>query len=185
MDDILLIKQYREGNESAVEELLEKYKGLVNSIARTFYLKGIDRDDLIQEGMIGLFNAIVTFDLSGETAFITYAHECIRNRLLDCVRSENRLKNKVLSDSVPISSVDEADNSSLTPEEIAINTEEAEALKLIIDTALTDEEREILNMYYDRKSYEEIANLLGRNTKYVDNNLQKIRRKIKAQLNKR
>ncbi|MDE6870220.1 MAG: RNA polymerase sporulation sigma factor SigH, partial [Clostridia bacterium] len=56
-EDISLIKQYREGNESAIEELLEKYKGLVNSIARTFYLKGIDRDDIAQEGMIGLFNA--------------------------------------------------------------------------------------------------------------------------------
>ena len=73
-EDISLIKQYRDGKESAIEELLEKYKGLVNSIARTFYLKGIDRDDIAQEGMIGLFNAIVTFNLDGEATFITYAH---------------------------------------------------------------------------------------------------------------
>lgn len=184
-DDIILIKRYREGKESAMEELLEKYKGLVNSIARTFYIKGVDRDDLIQEGMIGLFNAIVTFDLDGETSFITYAHECIKNKILDCIRSGQRLKNKALSDSIPISAIEEADSNGLTPEEIAINTEEIETLKLIIVTSLTNEERRILNMYYDGKSYSEIAKEFGRNTKYVDNNLQKIRRKIKAQFNKK
>ncbi len=184
-DDILLIKQYRDGKESAVGELLEKYKGLVNSIARLFYLKGVDRDDIVQEGMIGLFNAIVTFNLGGEASFITYAHECIRNRILDCIRSGKRLKNKALSDSIPISSVEEADSCSLTPEEIAINTEEIETLKLIIVTSLTNDERNILNMYYDGRSYAEIAEAIGKNTKYVDNKLQKIRRKIKSQFNKR
>ena len=183
-DDILLIKQYRDGKESAVGELLEKYKGLVNSIARLFYLKGVDRDDIVQEGMIGLFNAIVTFNL-GEASFITYAHECIRNRILDCIRSGKRLKNKALSDSIPISSVEEADSCSLTPEEIAINTEEIETLKLIIVTSLTNDERNILNMYYDGRSYAEIAEAIGKNAKYVDNKLQKIRRKIKSQFNKR
>ncbi len=184
-EDISLIKQYRDGKESAIEELLEKYKGLVNSIARTFYLKGIDRDDIAQEGMIGLFNAIVTFNLDGEATFITYAHECIKNRILDCIRNGKRLKNKALSDSIPISSLEEADSCSLTPEEIAINTEEVETLKLIIVTSLTNDERKILNMYYDGKSYAEIAAEIGKNSKYVDNNLQKIRRKIKAQFNKR
>ncbi|MDE5756139.1 MAG: sigma-70 family RNA polymerase sigma factor [Clostridia bacterium] len=180
-----MIKQYREGKESAVGELLEKYKGLVNSIARTFYLKGVDRDDIVQEGMIGLFNAIVTFNLDGDVTFITYAHECIKNRILDCIRNGKRLKNKALSDSIPISSVEEADNCSLTPEEIAINAEEVETLKLIIVTSLTDDERKILNMYYDGKSYAEIAQSIGKNTKHVDNTLQKIRRKIKAQFNKK
>ena len=184
-DDILLIKQYREGNESAMGELLEKYKGLVNSIARDFYLKGVDRDDIIQEGMIGLFNAIVTFSLDGDAAFITYAHECVRNRILDCIRNGKRLKNKALSDSVPIRSVEDADSNGLTPEEIAINTEEIETLKLIIVTSLTNDERKILNMYYDGKSYSQIAEALGKNSKYVDNALQKIRRKIKVQFNKR
>ena len=73
----------------------------------------------------------------------------------------------------------------MTPEEIAINTEEVETLKLIIVTSLTNDERKILNMYYDGKSYAEIAAEIGKNSKYVDNNLQKIRRKIKAQFNKR
>ncbi|MCX4362910.1 MAG: sigma-70 family RNA polymerase sigma factor [Clostridia bacterium] len=184
-DDMQLIKQYREGDESVVEELMEKHKGLVNSIARGFFLKGLDNDDIVQEGMIGLFKAVVTYNLNGEIAFSTYAHECIRNRILDCIRNGTRLKNKALSDSVPISSVEETDSGSLTPEEIAINAEELETLKLIIVTALTDEERKILNMYYDGKSYGEIAEVLGKNAKYVDNNLQKIRRKIRASFNKK
>ncbi|MDE6276428.1 MAG: sigma-70 family RNA polymerase sigma factor [Clostridia bacterium] len=184
-DDILLIKQYREGNEKAMEELLEKYKRLVNSIARSFFLKGVDTDDIVQEGMIGLLKAINTFNLDGKVSFITYAHECIKNRLLDYIRNGTRLKNKALSDSVPISAVEEADSCSLTPEEIAINAEEVETLKLIIVTSLTNDERKILNMYYDGKSYSEIAQEIGKNTKYVDNVLQKIRRKIKTQFNKR
>lgn len=184
-DDVKLIRQYREGNESAIAEILEKYKGLVNSIARTYYLKGADRDDIVQEGMIGLFNAITTFNVDGEVAFITYAHECIKNRIVDCIRSGQRLKNKALTDSVPISSVEETDRCSLTPEEIAINSEEVDTLKLIILTSLTDVERQILNMFYDGKSYAEIAEKLGKNEKYVDNNLQKIRRKIKSQFNKK
>ena len=184
-DDILLIGQYREGNRGAAEELLEKYKGLVNSIARTFFLKGVDRDDIVQEGMIGLFKAIDTFNIDGKVSFITYAHECIKNRLLDYVRNGTRLKNKPLDDSVPISSVEDADSQALTPEEIAINAEEVETLKSIIDTSLTEEERNILKMHNDGKSYSEIAQAIGKNTKYVDNALQKIRRTIKAQFDKR
>ena len=180
-----MIKQYREGKEGAVEELLERHKGLVNSIARTFYLKGVDRDDIVQEGMIGLLKAITTYNLQSGGSFSTYAHECIKNRLLDYVRNGTRLKNKALSDSVPISSVEEADSCSLTPEEIAINTEEIEKLKSIIVTSLSDDEQKILNMFYDGKSYLEIAQVIGKNTKYVDNTLQKIRRTIRTQFDKR
>ena len=165
-----------------MEELLENYKGLVNSIARTFFLKGVDRDDIVQEGMIGLLKAINTFNLDGEASFITYAHECIKNRLLDYIRNGTRLKNKALSDSLPISVAEDTESRSMTPEEIAINTEELETLKLIIITSLTDDERKILNMYYDGKSYSQIGEAVGKNSKYVDNALQKIRRKIKKQL---
>ena len=164
-----------------MEELLEKYKKLVNSIARPFFLKGVDTDDIVQEGMIGLLKAINSFNLEGKVSFITYAHECIRNRILDYIRNGNRKKNKALNDSVPISSLEDTDTQALTPEEIAINAEEIETIKKIIDTDLTDDERKIFNMYYDDgKLYSEIAQEIGKNTKYVDNALQKIRRKIKS-----
>lgn len=183
--EILLIKLYREGNQSAVEELMEQYKGLVNSIARSFFLKGVDREDLIQEGMIGLFKAIDTFNLQGNVSFITYAHECIKNRMLDCIRSGMRLKNKTLTDSVPISEAESAHSGSPTPEEIAINAEEVDMLKSLIATSLTDAERGIFDMYCDGKSYVDIAQAIGKNVKFVDNTLQKIRRKIKAGYNKK
>ncbi|MDE5990511.1 MAG: sigma-70 family RNA polymerase sigma factor, partial [Clostridia bacterium] len=116
-DDITLIKKFREGDRRAVEILMENYKGAVNKIARAFYIKGADRDDVVQEGMIALYNAIVTYDLDAKVAFSTYANECVKNRILDCLRSGNRLKNKALSESLPISSVEETDRCSLTPEE--------------------------------------------------------------------
>lgn len=181
-DDITLIKQFRKGDKRAVEILMENYKGVVNKIARVFYIKGTDRDDVVQEGMIALYNAIVTYDIDANVTFSTYANECVKNRILDCIRSGNRLKNKALSESLPISSVEDTDSHSLTPEEIAINAEEADMLKSIIDTSLSESERIILNLYYDGKSYAEIAEIINKNTKHVDNTLQKIRRKIKSQL---
>lgn len=181
-DDITLIKQFREGDKRAVEILMENYKGVVNKIARAFYIKGADRDDVVQEGMIALYNAIVTYNLDANVSFSTYANECVKNRILDCLRSGNRLKNKALAESLPISSIEETDSGYLTPEEIAINAEEADRLKSIIDTSLSESERRVLDMYYDGKSYAEIAEKINKNSKHVDNTLQKIRRKIKSHL---
>lgn len=181
-DDITLIKRFREGDKRAVEILMENYKGAVNKIARAFYIKGADRDDVVQEGMIALYNAIVTYDIDANVAFSTYANECVKNRILDCLRSGNRLKNKALSESLPISSVEDTDSGYLTPEEIAINAEEADMLKNIIDSSLSEAERDVLNMFFDGRSYSEISDAIGKNTKFVDNTLQKIRRKIKSKL---
>lgn len=180
--DIQLIREYLEGEERAVEELMERYKGLVNSISRAYFLKGVDRDDIVQEGMIGLFNAIVTYKLDGGISFITYAHECIKNRILDCIRKGTRLKNKVLSESVPISAMEDTDGGMMTPEEIAIRTEETDTIKNVISTSLSECEQVIFDMYYKGASYLQIAQALGKNTKYVDNTLQRIRKKIKANL---
>ena len=182
-EDITLIKRFREGDKRAVEILMEDYKGAVNKIARAFYLKGADRDDIVQEGMIALYNAIITYNVDGKVSFSTYANECVKNRILDCLRKDKRLKNKALSESLPISSVEETDSGWLTPEEIAINAEEADILKNIIQTSLSEKERSVLDLYYDGKSYSEIADAIGKNTKYVDNTLQKIRKKIKLRLN--
>lgn len=179
LNEIELIKNFRGGDRQAAEELMENYKGAVNKIARAFYVKGGDRDDVVQEGMIALYNAIVTYNLDGKVSFSTYATECIRNRILDCIRSSGRLKNKVLSESLPITSLDDRKLSSLSPEEIAISAEEADALKSVIDEKLTKQECKILDMYYEGNSYAEIAEAVGKNTKFVDNALQRIRRKIK------
>ncbi|MDE7215550.1 MAG: sigma-70 family RNA polymerase sigma factor [Clostridia bacterium] len=181
-DDIVLIEKFRGGDKRAAEILMENYKGAVNKIARAFYIKGADRDDVVQEGMIALYNAVVTYNTQSKIAFSTYANECIKNRILDCIRSGNRLKNKALSDSLPITSLDEGKVAMLSPEEIAISAEEVDNLKSIIDEKLTKEESKILDMYYEGNSYAQIAEAIGKNTKFVDNTLQKIRKKIKANL---
>lgn len=182
MNEVELIQRFRGGDKQAAEILMEEYKGAVNRLARAFYIKGADRDDVVQEGMIGLYNAIVTYDLDGSAAFSTYATECIKNRILDCIRSGNRLKNKALSDSLPISSLDDTKVSGQSPEDIAINAEEIDTLRTFICENFSENESKLLDMYYEGCSYAEIADALGKNTKYVDNALQRIRKKIKANL---
>ncbi|MDE6188739.1 MAG: sigma-70 family RNA polymerase sigma factor [Clostridia bacterium] len=177
--EIDLIKAFRGGDKRAVEYLMESYKGVVNKIARVMYVKGGDRDDVVQEGMIALYNAIVTYDIASKVSFSTYATECIKNRILDCMRSGNRLKNKALSESLPITSLDDINITGLSPEEIAISAEEVDALRSVIDEKLTKDEIKILDLYYEGMSYAEIAQTLDKNTKYVDNALQRIRRKIR------
>lgn len=181
-DDIILIEKFRGGDKRAAEILMENYKGAVNKIARAFYIKGADRDDVVQEGMIALYNAVVTYNTQSKIAFSTYANECIKNRILDCIRSGNRLKNKALSDSVPITSLDEGKIAMQSPEELAISAEEVDALKNIINKKLSEEENKILDLYFEGSSYAQIADAVGKNTKYVDNAIQKIRKKIKADL---
>ncbi len=182
-DDIALILKFRGGEKSAAEVLMANYKSAVNKLARAFYVKGADRDDVVQEGMIALYNAIVTYDIDSGITFSTYAIGCIRHRILDCVRSGNRLKHKALTDSVSMSVLDDSLVTGLSAEEIAINTEETGRIRSFLEEKLSEEESVVLDMYYDGCSYAEIADAIGKNTKSVDNTLQKIRRKLRAELN--
>lgn len=183
-DDKELILRIRKGDVQAVELLMEKYKGLVNKLSRVFFIKGGDIEDIAQEGMIALYNAVLTYNIDGNTAFTTYATSCIKNRILDCVKSSNTQKHKALSDSVPMSVLDDKNISGLSPEEIAINAEEKDYLRAVIDEGLNPTERAILDCYFDGMSYQSIADKIGKNAKYVDNALQKIRKKLKTLLEK-
>ena len=165
-DDIALILKFRGGEKSAAEVLMANYKSAVNKLARAFYVKGADRDDVVQEGMIALYNAIVTYDIDSGITFSTYAIGCIRHRILDSM--------SVLDDSLV---------TGLSAEEIAINTEETGRIRSFLEEKLSEEESVVLDMYYDGCSYAEIADAIGKNTKSVDNTLQKIRRKLRAELN--
>ena len=106
-DDIQLIERIRKGDVNAVEELMEKYKALVNKLSRVFFIKGEDIKDIAQEGMIALYNAVLTYDTRSNIAFSTYATSCIRNRITDYGRHSKRNKNKLLTESVPISVLDD------------------------------------------------------------------------------
>ncbi len=183
-DDTELILRIRQGDVQAVEMLMEKYKGLVNKLSRVFFIKGGDIEDIAQEGMIALYNAVLTYNIQGNTAFTTYATSCIKNRIFDCIKSSNTQKHKALSDSVPMSVLDDKNMTGLSPEEITIDAEEKDYLHTVIDNTLNDTERTILYSYFEGKSYQSIADKIGKNTKYVDNALQKIRKKLKSALEK-
>ena len=166
----------------ALETLIERYKKAVKSSARQYFLAGGEEDDLIQEGSIGLFKAITTFD--GTSPFKAYAFRCIKSGIISVVRKSTSGKSRPLNYYVPICVGDDEDKNSLIkgeisdPEEEYINSEAAKEFMERVKAALSGYEYEILRFYLDGYSYEEIADLQAKNVKSVDNAVQRIRKKI-------
>lgn len=188
--DILLIRLYHEGDSSAVEQLLEKYKPLVRKKARTLYLIGGDNDDLIQEGMIALYKAIRNFSQKRERSFYSYAEVCIENALYNVIKGANRLKNSPLNSYIslyaPLSS--EGDNKTLAdtllanelinPEDIVIDQENVTDIQSTIKKKLSPFERQVVELYIEGNNYQQIAEQLGKTAKSIDNALQRIKKKL-------
>lgn len=176
------------GDENAENYLLTRHKSTVISRARTFYLVGGDRDDLIQEGMIALYKAIRSYTPDKNTSFLTFASVCIDKKLASAVEKDQRLKNKPLNESVsifaPVSS--DAENSPNISDVLASNGDDnpenivlgAERMKMIF-AELSSFETEVLTYYVNGLSYEEIGQQLGKSSKSIDNAIQRIRAKIK------
>ncbi len=168
------------GDRIAEETLLLRYGRTVRACARPLFLAGGDSEDLIQEGFLGLLDAIREFDPHRDAAFATYAQVCIRNRLLSAVRSAARAKHVPLNSSLSWESddVEPAMTSPPSPEEMLIAQEDrAEGLKRM-EKDLSPLEREILRHYLGGLSYEEIARTTHRSAKSVDNAVQRIRKKL-------
>lgn len=167
-------------NNLDVEKLLESYKPLVISIARRYYLAGAELDDLIQEGMIGLYKGIITYDSSKNDSFTNYASLCIKRQIISAIKKSNSLKYSFFQDLISeddfyineIPSIDE------NPESRIIIKEDFSNLKQEILAKLTDFEKKVLREYLNGKSYDEIALKLGLNKKSVDNALSRIRNKL-------
>lgn len=186
---------YVSDNEDASEIIFNKYKPIIVNISTKMhkYCKnaGVDINDLIQEGLVGLNVAIKTFSEHRETSFYTYAIKCINSRVISLVISSTRLKNKVLNDSVflEINDSDQsngfgknlADNS-YNPEEILINEENKNEILNIIDSSLNDLEKEVINLKINGFKYKEIADMTGKDIKYIDNIIQRIKNKIREKL---
>ncbi len=190
--DEILVEMARAGDERAEDFLLKKYKDFVRSKARAYFLVGGDSDDLIQEGMIGLYNAISHYDESKASSFMTYAAICINNKLLSAVSADNRKKNEPLNGYVSLYSVitddtgEEAslsdvlpDTDNVNPENIILNEEQEKLAKKRLLGKLSKLEKEILSYYLEGMSYSEIAGIIGRPEKSVDNAIQRIRSKMK------
>lgn len=190
--DERLVLMARDGDERAEEFLLTKYKDFVRSKARAYFLAGGDSDDLIQEGMIGLYNAISHYDESKDSSFMTYAAICINNKLISAVSADNRKKNAPLNGYVSIYSVitDEAGeeaslsdvlpaDESVNPEDIVLSQERKELVENKMFDRLSSLEKEILSYYMEGLSYAGIADIIGKSEKSVDNAIQRIRTKLK------
>lgn len=169
----------------AEEILAERYARQVRMSVRPFFLIGGDSEDLIQEGMIGLLYAIREYDSEKGASFRTYAQICIQNRIKSAVRSAQRLKNAPLNDGIPLDDVLSDESQSLgahyyarSPEEQVLARETEKEFISAYSRCLSKLEAEILRLYLDGLSYEEMASASGRDVKAVDNAVQRIRRKL-------
>ena len=195
MADEELVGLYRAGHRGAVEELLERYRGFTRLKARSYFLAGADREDIIQEGMIGLYKAIRDFQPEHETTFRAFAELCITRQIITAVKTATRQKhiplNQYVSLSKPLGSEDDPDwvlmdvletPQVADPAELVISHDELRSIKLAFAEILSDFEAEVLHMYVEGKSYHEIAERLGRHVKSIDNALQRIKRKVELHL---
>nr|WP_294525167.1 RNA polymerase sporulation sigma factor SigH [uncultured Blautia sp.] len=181
-----LIQRLRAGEKGIADYLIEKYKDLVRRKVRAMFLIGGDTDDLIQEGMIGLFKAVRDYQPGKEASFLTFAQMCIDRQIYSAVQSSNRQKHMPLNTYISLSQEDEESPLAKawveTPEEIIIDRENTRALEEEIKSALSPMENTVLNYYLEGKSYADIGRLMDKNPKSIDNALRRIRTKIRHYL---
>lgn len=178
MDNV--IQQAKIGSEQAIEQIVSQYKGLIRSYANKFFLVGGDKDDLLQEGMLGLFFAIQNYD-ENKGSFPYFVKLCVLRQILDAVRSDNGVKNKPLANSIDIDEIkDYVDESS--PLETLIEKEYFSNIMGLIDTVLTPVERTVLTLFAEGLSYGEISNRTGKSLKSIDGALQRARKKLQNHL---
>lgn len=184
----------RAGSILAQEYLINKYKSFVRAKARSYFLIGADREDIIQEGMIGLYKAIRDFRSDKLASFKAFAELCITRQIITAIKTATRQKHIPLNSYVSLNRpiYDEDSDRTLLdimpgtqvldPEELVINTEEVGSMENKITEILSDLEWQVLNSYLDGKSYLEIADDLNRHVKSIDNALQRVKRKLERYL---
>ena len=186
--DEQLIERLRGGETEISDYLMEKYKGLVRKKARAMYLIGGDTDDLIQEGMIGLFKAVQDYRPDREASFQTFASLCIERQLYSAVKNSTRQKHIPLNSYVSLS--EEAETGRLeglwseNPEALIIDRENTGSLEKQISQTLSPMENKVLDYYLKGYSYVQIAELMNKQSKSIDNALQRIRGKIRDYIKK-
>jgi RNA polymerase sporulation-specific sigma factor len=194
-DDTALILAAQAGEDWAVSEVVARYRSFVRCKARSYFLAGAERDDIIQEGMIGLYKAIRDYRPDRQASFRSFAELCVTRQLITAIKAATRQKhtplNTYVSLSKPASMEDEGDRvlsdilaakEICDPAEIVISEWEVDSIKEGFTSALSGFETEVLKLYMDGKSYLEIGELLGRRVKSVDNALQRVKRKIETQV---
>lgn len=187
-EELALLAQ--QGDEDALEYLLNKYKNFVRSKARSYFLIGADHEDIVQEGMIGLYKAIRDFKPEKLSSFRAFAELCITRQIITAIKTATRQKHIPLNSYVSLNKPiydEESDRTLLdvitegrvaNPEDMLISQEDVGLIEDRIGQMLSSLEREVLSAYLDGKSYQEIADKLGRHVKSIDNALQRVKHKL-------
>jgi len=187
----------REGDDYAQEYLINKYRNFVRAKARSYFLIGADREDIIQEGMIGLYKAIRDFRMDKLSSFRAFAELCITRQIITAIKTATRQKHIPLNSYVSLSKpiydedsdrtlLDVISGSKITdPEELVISREEFDDIEEKMGEILSSLEWKVLMSYLEGKSYQEIAEDLKRHVKSIDNALQRVKRKLERYLEKR
>jgi RNA polymerase sporulation-specific sigma factor len=194
LEDLQLVLRARNGDSGALDVLIRRYTGFVRLKASSYFLAGGDSEDLIQEGLIGLYKAVRDFRADKETSFRSFAELCVTRQIITAIKTATRFKHAplntyvsfsrtpagqetegecTLGDALPGPSVDE-------PPVCVISTEELQSLVFTLGTGLSRLESDALRLYLEGSSYEEMAAELGCDTKTIDNALQRVKRKVLA-----
>ena len=192
--DEQLVKIAQSGDNEALEAILSRYKNLVYAKSKTYFLAGADDDDIIQEGFIGLFKAVKDFDADRFPFFKVFAGICVTRHIITAVKAASRKKHMPLNSYVSLDKNTYDDDSDTTlldvmafdelqdPEAILIDRERVDGMEYKINKVLSKLETEVLVYYLEGMSYSEIAERLGKDTKAVDNALQRIKKKLENAL---
>lgn len=197
MADEQVVGLAQQGDSVAVEYLLSKYKNFVRSKARSYFLIGADHEDIVQEGMIGLYKAIRDFKSEKLTSFRAFAELCVTRQIITAIKTATRQKHIPLNSYVSLNKPiydEESDRTLLDviseevpsdPEAMLIDREDLSFIEGRIGEMLSDLEKQVLVLYMEGKSYVEISQAMGRHVKSVDNALQRIKRKLQKYLEKK
>lgn len=194
LEDEEVVELVHQGDSDALDYLIHKYQNFVRAKARSYFLVGADREDIIQEGMIGLYKAIRDFKEEKLTSFKAFAELCITRQMITAIKTATRQKHIPLNSYVSLDKPiydDESDRTLMDiisgtkvmdPEELIINQEEVDDIEVKMAELLSDLERKVLVLYLDGRSYQEISEELNRHVKSIDNALQRVKRKLERYL---
>ncbi len=194
LEDEEIIDLVHKGETEALDFLIHKYRNFVRAKARSYFLIGADREDIVQEGMIGLFKAIRDFKEDKLSSFKAFAELCITRQIITAIKTATRQKHIPLNSYVSLDKPiydEESDRTLmdvisgakvLDPEELIINQEEFDHIEVKMAELLSDLERKVLALYLDGQSYQEISEELNRHVKSIDNALQRVKRKLERYL---
>ena len=198
MNDDELVARFQDGDNDALDVLLQRYRRFTRAKARGYFLIGADSDDIEQEGMIGLFKAVRDFRPDRQASFRAFAELCITRQIITAIKTATRQKHQPLNSYLSLSgsrpgdeqgsgSVEEVLEAKglIDPIEFIISMEDLRSMRQMMTEMLSKLEVEVLRLYVEGKSYQEIAGVLGRHVKSIDNALQRIKRKLDMHLAER